>query len=122
VTTHSGPLAWPWAADTPLDRARRLALTYRAALATSAPDAAARIDAWARDHGQAWVDPIDWLPGDDELLTLAEVAHLCAVQIRTVYTWHQRGLRYTNTPDGARVRGADLIAFEQTRRQRRKTP
>lgn len=119
ATTSAGP-RWPWPADSPLDRARRLLGSYRAALGKADPLACARIDEWALAHGQAWVVPAAWPYADDELITCQQVADLCHVEIRTVYHWHQRGLHYTRTPDGPRVRVADLLHFEQQRRLARR--
>ncbi len=111
---------WPWPADTPLDRARRLAGSYRSALGGADPLACARLDEWAVAHGQGWVVPASWPYGDDELITCQQVADLCHIELTTVYRWHQRGLRYTDTRDGIRVKVADLLAFEQQRRQERR--
>lgn len=114
-----GPLAWPWPADTPLDRARRVASTYRAALEAISPEQCASLDAWAEDHGQGWVAPSPWPYADEDLLTLQEVADACHVELRTVYRWHQRGLPYVATPNGLRVRALDLFRFEHARRAAR---
>lgn len=84
--------SWPWPADSVLDRAKRVAWAYRAALAEADPVRAQRIDDWAVDHGQSWVHPTEWPYGDDELLTIGQVADLCHVERATVYRWHQRGL------------------------------
>lgn len=112
-------LRWPWPADTPLDRARRLLQSYRAALADVAPNAVTSLDLWALEHGQGWVIGQRWEVDEDELLTLDEVADLAQVQLATVYRWHQRGLEYTRTVDGLRVRVGDLLRWERERRQRR---
>jgi len=114
-----GPLAWPWPADTPLDRARRVAAAYRAALETASPEECASLDAWARAHGQGWVAPSPWPYGDEDLLTPRQVAEACHVELRTVYRWHQRGLPYVDTPEGIRVRGLDLFRWECDRRASR---
>lgn len=103
-----------------LERARRVALTYRAALVGLHPDAAADIDDWAIQHGQSWVNPSEWPWADDDMLTLQEAADACQVERSTVYRWHQRGLPYTATPDGLRIRVRDLLDFEQQRRRARR--
>lgn len=110
------PLAWPWKADSPLDRARRVAGAYRAALAALGPEECARIDDWAARHGQGWVAPTEWPYTADQLITTQEVAELCHVKLRTVYAWHQRGLPWTPTPQGIRVRVGDLEVWERLRR------
>lgn len=119
MTTHSGPLAWPWPADSPLDRSRRLAQSYREALRRSDVHAADAIDAWAVDHGQAWVVGAAWEYDEDELLTLQQAADRANVAVRTIYQWHQRGLAYTPTVDGPRVRAKDLVAYIRDRRRAR---
>jgi hypothetical protein len=111
--------SWPWPADTPLDRARRVAQSYRAALEVVDGRAVARLDAWAVEHGQSWVagGAIDYDP--DELLTISEAADTAHVQVKTIYQWHQRGLVYTRTVDGVRVRAGDLVRYVQDRRRQR---
>lgn len=79
----------------------------------------ASLDAWAIQHGQAWVVPSAWPYDDDELITCAQVAELCHVKLRTVYTWHERGLPYVRTPEGIRVRVGDLKIWQRERRQAR---
>lgn len=118
-STPGRRLSWPWAADTPLDRARRLLQSYRAALMDLSPETVAALDEWAAEHGQGWVTGQRWEVHVDELLTLDEVADLAQVQLATVYRWHQRGLDYTRTVDGLRVRVGDLLRWERERRQRR---
>lgn len=113
---RSGPPAWPWPADTPLDRSRRVAQSYRAALARVDADTAAAIDAWAVDHGQGWVVGAVWDYDEHELWTFAEAADRANVQLRTIYAWHQRGLPYTSTVDGLRIRAGDLVAWQRDRR------
>jgi hypothetical protein len=113
---RSGPLAWPWPADTPLDRSRRVAQSYRALAATVDPDGVAALDTWNVDHGQGWVVEQEWDYDENDLWTLDEVAERCHVQIGTVYRWHQRGLPYTDTPDGLRVRVGDLVTWHRNRR------
>ena len=116
VKARSGPSAWPWPADTPLDRSRRVAQSYRDALERSDPAACHAIDAWAADHGQGWVRGQQWDYDDDHLFTLGEVADLAFVELRTVYRWHQLGLPYTDTVDGLRVRAGDLVRWQRDRR------
>lgn len=113
---RSGPLAWPWPADTPLDRSRRVAQSYRTLAATVDPDGVAELDAWNVDHGQGWVVGDLWDFDEDDLWTLDEVADRCHVQLGTVYRWHQRGLPYTPTVDGLRVRAGDLVTWQRHRR------
>lgn len=105
-----------------LDRSRRVAQAYRAALLDADPAAAERLDAWALDHGQSWVCPTEWPYQDDELLTFQQAADACHVERPTIYRWHQRGLPYTETVDGPRVKAGDLLEFERNRRLARWRP
>lgn len=104
-----------------LERARRVALAYRAALVGLNPEVAHQVDNWAIQYGQSWVHPAEWPYADDELLTAQQVADLCHVEKSTVHRWHQRGLPYTATAKGPRIRVADLVEFERRRRQARKS-
>lgn len=122
MTAAERPLAWPWPADTTLDRSRRVAGIYRAALEAVEPSECAQLDVWAIAYGQGWVAPSAWPYGEDDLLTPQQVADACHIQLRTVYRWHLRGLRYTDTPDGIRIRGGDLTDWHRQRRQDRLRP
>lgn len=119
---RSGPLAWPWPADTPLDRARRVAQSYRDALRLADPDAADVLDTWAADHGQGWICAATWVYDPDHLMTLREAAEWAHVQVTTIYQWRQRGLPYVLTVDGRRVREGDLVAWLRDRRRARLIP
>lgn len=108
---------WPWPADTPLERVKRLAKAYRDALVDLGPAMAEFLDEWAVQHGEAWVvggELADY--DDDDLLTFDEVAVWAGVKLPTVYQWHYRGLPVTPTVDGKRVRKGDLVAWERDRR------
>lgn len=113
---------WPWSADTKLDRAQRLTRAYREALADESPLRAAAIDEFACTHGETWVVTTPWPYHDNDLLTREQVAEACHVLPDTVIRWHQRGLPYTQTPEGARVRVADLFAWQRARRLARRKP
>jgi hypothetical protein len=119
ANARNGRPAWPWPADSTLDRSRRVAQSYRAALERSDPETAAAIDAWAVDHGQGWVVGSTWEYDENALLTFAEVADLASIELRTVYAWHRRGLPYTDTVDGLRVRAGDLTRWLRDRRRAR---
>lgn len=119
MTARSSPPAWPWPADTPLDRSRRVAQSYREALRRSDPDTADALDTWAVDHGQGWVVGATWDYDENELLTRQQAADRAHVQLRTIYQWHRRGLAYTDTVDGLRVRAGDLVRYIRDRRRAR---
>src|SRR6266571_1876209 len=110
---------WPWPGDSPLDRARRVARSYRDALRHADPALCARLDHHSRALGQHWIvpRPLDHEP--DDLLDAHAVADMCDVQINTVRVWHSRGLRAITTPDGQRFRVGDVLDYHQQRRYRR---
>lgn len=80
---------WPNPADTPLDRARRIAQMYRAHLAQVQPALAGRVDATCASFGETWmVETPDIVDGDSELTT-AEAADLVQVDVRRIRDWAQ---------------------------------
>lgn len=96
-----------------------MAQSYREALRRTDPDTAHALDTWAVDHGQGWVVGATWDYDEYELLTIREAANRANVQIRTIYQWHRRGLRYTATADGPRVRADHLVDYIRDRRRAR---
>jgi hypothetical protein len=113
-------MTWPWHADTPLERARRVVQMYRHALHDAAPAAAREADDRMERLGQTWAVPVVMHYDDDDLLTAALAADLMHVTVRTVYTWRRHGLTVTATPDGPRYRAGDLAAFDTARRRNRR--
>lgn len=84
--------AWPYAGDSPVARARRIAHAYRARLDILDPDGCRELDRLFIDLGEAWmvprvltVQPTDWL-------TAAEAADLAGVSLATLRQWRRRGL------------------------------
>lgn len=110
---------WPWPADTPLDRARRVAQSYREALLARVPDLCGQLDRRMVQLGQGWVAPQLDRYHELDLLTVLEAAEYCQVQVKTIYEWRRRGLRITDTPDGARYRVGHLREYRAQRRIRR---
>ncbi|PXY25158.1 hypothetical protein BAY59_24340 [Prauserella coralliicola] len=113
------PDPWPWPADTPLDRARRIAHEYRQYLLEHAAEVCAQLDQRARDLGQGWVAPQPVAYEMDDLLTVEQAADYCQVKPRTVDAWRQRGLQATRTPDGVRYLVRHLHDYQADRRKRR---
>jgi hypothetical protein len=111
--------AWPWPADTPTDRAQRVALAYREALQKLDPMAAAKLDGRFTELGQRWVVPRPNPYEPNDLLTAEQAADLCNVKPRTLDTWRSRGLQVTTTPDGIRYRVADIYRYRRALRDRR---
>jgi hypothetical protein len=113
------PDRWPWPADTPLDRARRVAGAYRDALLEADPAGCAALDERAVALGQGWVVPQPATVALDDLLTAEQAAVYAQVGVRTLDEWRRRGLVAVTTADGVRYRPRDLHEFEANRRARR---
>jgi hypothetical protein len=113
-------LSWPWPADSPLDRARRVARSYRELLLAQLPDACRALDEEMIRRGQGWVLPQVDQYDPSELLTADEAALFCNVEKKTLYEWRRRGLKITATPDGTRYKVADLVEYQALRRTRRR--
>lgn len=109
---------WPWPQDSIVDRARRVAASYRHALADHAPTVCEQLDEQSRRLGQGWVLPAP-VYEDNDLLDTDLAADYLHVQPRTVDEYHRRGLRATSTVDGVRYRVGDLKEFVRDRRKRR---
>lgn len=110
---------WPFPGDSPLDRARRTADSYRTGLMAADPDACAKLDAQAIRRGQGWIVPQRATYQMDDLVTAELLADYCYVKVRTVDEWVQRGLKVTNTPDGNRFRIGDYLDYQADQRRRR---
>ena len=110
---------WPWPGDSPLDRARRVARTYRDALERVDPELCQQLDKRARELGQTWVQPRPLAHDHDDLLTAREVADMCDVMPNTVRQWKRRGLPTVDTPDGERYRVGDVLNYHAQRRYQR---
>lgn len=112
---------WPWPADTALERARRIANSYRTALLTVAPDLCAQLDAKAVELGQAWVTPLETDIVDlDEALTAEQIGALLCVTPRTVRMWGYRKHIEVLGDDGKPMyRLRDVLDYQARTRQRR---
>lgn len=111
---------WPWEADTPNKRLRRIALSYRALAEELAfklgSNAVAELDAQFIEYGQRWVVPQIVPYTDDDLLTADQVADYCDASIRSVYVWRaERGLPSVTTRDGIRFKFADVRKWKGRR-------
>lgn len=111
--------AWPFAADTTLDEARRIAQIYRHHLHRADPEACAHLDAQMAAYGKLWVIPAVSTHEPTDLLTAELAAVEMRVARRTIYAWRARGLPVVQTPDGPRYRVGDLRAFDTAQRRRR---
>lgn len=82
---------WPHEGDTPLQRARRIALAYRQHLKTANPDLCRAVDDMAAGFGEQWVLEQLVTVESDQLLTTAEAAELAGVDAETIRQWRKRG-------------------------------
>lgn len=106
-------------ADTPLDKARTVARSYREALRMNHPHLCARIDAHMAELGQTWIVPTIAQYEFDDLLDTRQAADYCGIEPNTLQVWKARGLEVVETVDGRRYRVRDLLEYQATRRQRR---
>ena len=113
------PDPWPWPADTPLDRARRIAQSYRDALFAHKPAECEHLDRKAAELGQGWIIPQVLVHSADDQLNTEQVAEFCNVQPRTVDAWRSRGLKAIETNEGIRYLVRDVLDFNAERRKRR---
>ena len=96
---------WRWPHDTPVERARRVARSYRALAHELDPGRCARLDEEMIRLGQRWVVPTPTVYQPDDLLTADLVADYAHVALGTVYEWkRRRGLPWVDTIDGIRFR------------------
>jgi hypothetical protein len=83
---------WPHVGDAPLQRARRVALTYRMVLEHVAPQRCAAVDEQMRQWGQLWAVPRLQTKPDDEHVNAREAAELASVGVDTISKWRRRGI------------------------------
>lgn len=108
-------------ADTPLDRARTVARSYREALRMHCPELCARIDDHVVGLGETWVVPAVLQYEFDDLLTAGQAADYCRIKPNTLQVWKGRGLVVVETVDGRRYRVRDLLDYQASRRVHRKS-
>jgi hypothetical protein len=116
--------AWPYAGDSPVARARRVAQAYRARLEILDLDGCHDLDRLFADLGETWVAPRVLTVQPTDWLTAAEAADLAGVGVATLRQWRRRGLL-----SGERdARGSwrywagevlDLVSSPRTRTRRR---
>jgi hypothetical protein len=78
---------WPHPDHSPLERARWMARTYRAALRDVDTARADRCDERARRFGETWLLEHEDLIDDHTELTTAEAAELAGVSVGTLRNW-----------------------------------
>lgn len=83
---------WPFPGDTALDRARRIAQSYRAELVAADPAAAALLDARAIQFGEGWVTGETLATVDlDDVLPAPAMAEVVGEEPATIRQWAARG-------------------------------
>lgn len=114
---------WPWKGDSREDRAKRVALSYRNALATAAPGACAELDRHWQSLDAGWVKPSDTPLRLDDWLTANEMGELLSISPRGVYMLGYRDLiKVYERSDGQRVyRVGDVVEYHSERRKWRAT-
>ena len=112
---------WPFPEDTPLERARRIAQSFRSALLSVAPDLCAQLEQRAVDLGQHWVRPMEMSVADlDELLSAEQLGEMFTIAPRLVRLWGYRGHIERLGEDGKPLyRLRDVIDHMARTRQKR---
>jgi alkylhydroperoxidase/carboxymuconolactone decarboxylase family protein YurZ len=112
---------WPWPADTPTDRARRVAQSYRQALQRVAPATTAALDREFSALGETWVAPLLASVNLDEWVTIPTAAEYVGLTPAAVYKWVYRGRLEGRMGTDRRLRvhlRAALDANAEIRRER----
>jgi hypothetical protein len=112
---------WPWPGDTPLDRARRIALSFRNALYEISPDAAMAIDDQVTGWGELWVVPAIETVDLDDWVTVDVAASHVGLTAKAVYNWvYTRDLESkTGNDKRLRVKLRDVLEMNRDLRERR---
>lgn len=113
------PTPWPFPGDSPIVRARRVALAYRTALEAADPGMCAQVDDAMAQWGQHWVMPRMVYHDDDEWLAVADAADFAMVETSTLRMWRKRGvLSGRNTNGKWTYRAGDLVDLTSEKRRR----
>lgn len=116
---------WPWPGDSALDRARRVARSYRETLLAEFPDACAALDRRLVDQlGQAWLVPTLATVDLDEWVTIGVAAEHVGLSEQGVYAWVYAGKIEARKGRDGRVRvqlgkALEVKALQRQRRARR---
>ncbi|MFN3600520.1 MAG: MerR family transcriptional regulator [Dietzia sp.] len=109
---------WPFPADSPLDRARRVAASYREAARSAGVDVAG-LDAHFARLGESWPGGVESTTDDDHL-TAAEVEEQLSIPATRVRQWRVRGLLEPVSLAPTRYRAGDVRRLEAAMRTRRR--
>lgn len=112
---------WPWPGDTPLDRARRVALSYREALLRHFPDDALDLDGKFAGWGEVWVSPLLSDIDLEEYVTVDVAAQHVGLTAKAVYAWiYKDVLEAKKGRDGRlRVKLGDVLEVSRELRRKR---
>lgn len=122
---------WPHEGDTPLQRARRIALAYRQHLKTANPQLCDAVDDMAAGFGETWMLERLLTVEAEHLVTTVEAAELAGVDAETIRQWRKRGYvarsgirqklekRGLNAKGWPLFRAADVLEIAATTRARR---
>lgn len=116
---------WPqkWRSDSPRERDRRIARSYREALLSLSPALCAELDETWTSRGQTWIMPRPAI-NTDATLTVQEAADFAGVTVYAIYKWIYLGKLPTapKEADGlTRVIVAHLLEVDAEARKRRKS-
>lgn len=113
---------WPWPANNQLDRARRIAQSYREALLELDAARCMDLDERARALGQGWVVPELVTIDENEMLSATAAAALVGVNRSTLYRWVEAGhvsVVYRTNKQRPLFRAGDVLARAAAQRRRR---
>lgn len=112
---------WPFPGDLPVDRARQVALQYRAALGRLDAAACAAIDSAAVLAGEGWVVDELAVETEDDLVTVPRAAELVGRSRRWVYQWARTNPHMIAKTGPTRVRLLDVRAAVADERAKRRS-
>jgi excisionase family DNA binding protein len=114
-------MSWPWPGDSALDRAKRIAQSYRAELLAADPAACELLDQRAEQVGEGWVRPTLVHVDIDDWVRVDHAAELVGRGRDAIHKWIQRGkLRAIKDEHGrSTVRVGDVLALSAEVRRRR---
>lgn len=124
---------WRWPGDTPEDKAKRVALSYRRIAELADPQAVAKLDRHWQDEGVFWTvpssRPLDhdaWLTATDIVVHLQHLVSLTEHQVRQMAYRKRKGgdgiLEELGADGRPRYNVGDLLAYltrQRTRRQKK---
>lgn len=128
--THT-PKPWPHPGDSREDKAKRVALSYRALLFDATQgrcdDPAGdlhRLDRYWAEHGVCWPNPPAQPLSEDDLdewMNAADLAHLIHRSPVDIYRWARRGniVQRVSADGSPEYSVASVVGYQRAQRQRR---